>query len=112
MGGETSIYWKSVKRVAKLRRDARKVQLLKQLPLVREYCKANDVEVVRVAHGIQFRIFEYIITWSLPSNGVQVQFSLPGSQETVPWTGVVEPGQLKIMTALQEAVQLVHNRSS
>lgn len=100
-------YWKNVKRLSKLRRKARKAYAHKRLPLIKEFCQKHDIEIRRLEHGFQFRLSEYIINWSPTSNRVQVQYSIPGHDQTVPFSGEEVPGKLKIMCALEEAVQLV-----
>lgn len=99
-------YWKSINRLSRLRRKHRRQSALKKVPILQDFCERNGIAMLTTSHGYQFRKAEYVINWSPSTNGVQIQYALPGHNKTVPFLKSGQFNKPKIMVALEEVIEL------
>ena len=100
-------HWKDVRRHQQRCRAARAAAALQLLPVLREFCSSHRVEMREIAHGFQFKLREYSISWSPSTNVVSVQYCMPGHGQTVRFTRNGQPGKPRILLALEELCVLV-----
>jgi hypothetical protein len=101
-----SDYWKGIKRLSKLCRRHRRLAAARKLPIIKDFCRRYDIEMLLTDHGYQFRKNEYIVNWSPSTNRVQIQYALPGHNKTVAFEGTGQYNKPKILVALEEVIEM------
>ncbi len=87
-------------------RAHRQESFQKRWPRIQRFCEGNGILIREVQHGFQFRYREYAITWSPSTNSVSIQFCVPGSSNTLPYSHAGKPDKPRILVALEEVVSL------
>jgi len=100
-------YWQTVKKVKKVYKRHRTKAANKLLPRLQEFCQKNNIEMLTVSHGYQFKLREYLLTWAPSTNKVQVQYCLSGHGNTVRFARSGQPGKPRVLVALEEMANLV-----
>jgi hypothetical protein len=99
--------WQSLKRAKRVYKRQRNRAAGKLLPRLKEFCQQNEVEMLEVGHGYQFKLREYVLNWSPSTNKVQVQYRLSGHGNTVRFARAGQPGKPRVVVALEEMIALV-----
>lgn len=100
-------FWKGIRRKKKVVKRCRRRALSKRIPLIREVCARAGIDMKKGAHGFIFRYGEYILSWSLSTNKVAIQYAIPGENRTVLFQRSGEPDKPRILVAIEELIDLV-----
>lgn len=91
---------KAIRERQRARRDERAVRLKRLVPLIRDLCKMNQIELKQLEGGVfQFRKAEYIVSWSPRTNRIAVQYK--GTEWNHTFQGESADGKAKILIALE-----------
>jgi len=97
-------FWKAARRRRRIGRRHRRARANALIPAVRLLCEKYGIDITCNDHGYQFRKGEYVVLWSPSTNKVNIQYTISGHGQTVPFDAgsTDKPKILEALTRLIE----------
>ena len=96
---------KQIRTQQRARNRERGQRLSRLVPVLRDVCDKNDIQVRDLDGSFQLRGGEYILTWTPSTNKIVVQYK--GTEYCHPFQGQGEDGKAKILVALERMIRML-----
>lgn len=98
--------WDAAKRRRQIGRKHRRDRAAVMMPVIKALCERYAIRMAVNDHGYQFRKAEYVVLWNPGTNKVNIQYTLPGHGNTVPFSSDPKSGKSKIVEALLRLIEV------